>query len=117
MKTSRQITSLAFVTACLVVALIVAGEQTYAAEFDLRNDWSDELNPNGVWALRGGDVVLKHIDATSIDPFSPEQGGWSGVPIPFWFKSTSQLFNYDWQPGDIVVHTQDDLSGRGNGPA
>jgi hypothetical protein len=97
---------------------------TQAGVFDLREDWSDTSNPNGVWTLLSGTDVVPRADGTSIDRFSPVQRGWGpppiagGLPIPFWFKSTSKpLSVHDWKSGDIVVHTQDDASGSGQGPA
>jgi hypothetical protein len=106
------------VTSAVARVTVSARPPRLAGVFDLREDWSETSNPNGVWTLRAGTEVLPRINTTLIDPFSPAQGGWSSTRIPFWFKSTSTaLFVHDWKEGDIVVHTQDNGSGPGNGPA
>lgn len=107
-------------------AVLVAGcacalnQANAASSYDLRTDWSDSSNPNGVWSYRAGNVVLPHISNWTLDTFSSPQGGWAnGESIPFWFRSASTPLStaYDWQIGDIVVHTQDNSNGPDNGPA
>jgi hypothetical protein len=91
-----------------------------ATSYDLRGDWSDSSNSNGVWSYRAANVVLPHISNWTFDTFSSPQGGWAnGESIPFWFRSSSTPLStpYDWQPGDVVVHTQDNTNGADNGPA
>ena len=38
--------------------------------------------------------------------------------LPFWHQAVgAENFGHDWEVGDIVVHSTDDLNGQGNGPA
>ena len=88
-----------------------------ATTYNLRTDWSDTANPNGVWAYRAGDVVLPHLPNWGYAGWPFTQSGW-GASLPFWFKAVELTPEpEDWQPGDVVVHTQDDFNGSGNGPA
>ena len=41
----------------MILAIFLPGIG-YTATYDLKNDWSDSLNPNGVWTYRQGDVAL-----------------------------------------------------------
>jgi hypothetical protein len=85
--------------------------------YNLRDDWSDTANPNGVWAYRAGEVLLPHVPDWSFSVWTNPVPGW-GLTLPFWFRSTLPSDStLDLQPGDVVVHTQDDWNGGGNGPA
>src|SRR5882724_5676454 len=109
-----------------------AGAQTY----DLRADWSDTANPHGPWSCNEGGNPLPHVDwwqhaiCCGNGGWSAAQPGWarseSGTDrVPFWFKSRGvesptacgAAFTIDWVAGDVVVHTQDDSNGVGNGVA
>ena len=106
MKKRDQIRCAALLTACLMASLTFGGKHASGAVFDLRNDWSNSSNPNGVWTLLSGTEVLPRFHAWPGDPFSPPQDGWGSGFIPFWFKSTSEAnFIHDWNFGDIIVHT------------
>ena len=95
-----------------------------AVTYDLTADWSDTSNPNGVWSYNEDGNPLPRVISWESD-FSTGWGqdGWAvsanGTDrVPFWFRSNGlEFFTHDWIMGDIVVHTQDDTSGIGNGPA
>ncbi len=95
------------------------------AIYDLRADWSNTTNPNGVWSYNAGLVALPYTASWPGDTFSAPQPGWAGtIPfstrVPFWFRSSATPLSspgYDWQIGDVVVHTQDDDNGPARGLA
>src|SRR5262249_47406393 len=87
--------------------------------------WSDSANPSTAWTLRDGTAALPHVASwqSQMGGWSVAQPGWAvsenGTDrIPFWFKSNgSETFDHSWGAGDVVVHSQDDGNGIGNGPA
>jgi hypothetical protein len=102
-----------------------------AAVFDLKSDWSNTANPNGVWSYNEGANPLPHQDVLG-SPYcvSDKQSGWGpsngrqAPPPPFlplWFKAvqSSPSDSYgnieDWEAGDIVTHSQDDGNGKDKG--
>jgi len=97
----------------------------YAIAYDLRTDWSNLANPNGAWSYNAGAVALPYTASWPGDLFSAPQPGWGGtVPfstlVPVWFRSSAtplSIPGFDWQIGDVVVHTQDEVSGPGLGLA
>jgi len=107
------------------LGLLAAAGSASAAVYDLKTDWSDAANANGVWTYREGNNALPHVASwqSSLGGYTSPQPGWAasenGNPrIPFWHKSIgAENFAHDYQAGDIVVHTQDDSSGVGQGPA
>jgi hypothetical protein len=102
--------------------LALAAGPAAAAVYDLRADWSDSANPNGVWTFREGLAALPHVASWEPGAFSADQPGWarSGTStsrIPFWFKAsaTPSFSDTDWLPGDVLVHSRDDANGIGTG--
>ncbi len=93
--------------------------------FDLVDDWSDTQNPNGAWSYNAGGAPLPTVAwwQRIQGGFTAAQPGWAQVEdglgrIPFWFKSSAgTTFVEDFEAGDVVVHTQDDSSAPGVGPA
>jgi len=93
--------------------------------WDVAEDWSDASNPTGPWTYAEGTNALPHVDwwERDLGSFSSAQPGWADSEdgtdrIPFWFKSNGVIPGaFDWQAGDVVVHTTDDANGIGNGPA
>ncbi len=88
--------------------------------YDLNSDWSDVANPNGPWALLQGSSALPHVANWTPLGASVAQPAWapSNTPgnfLPAWFKATSSAF--DWQVGDVVVHTTDPANGASEGVA
>ena len=93
--------------------------------YDLKTQWSNTVNPNGVWTYRQGSTALPKVAwwQRNLGGFATAQPGWAKSEdgnnrIPFWFKSSATpTFAHDWLAGDIVVHTTDSGNGVGNGPA
>lgn len=87
---------------------------------DLNVDWSDTSNPNitanGVWTYLEGTNVLSLVnDWTPLGATLP-QPAWApsnvgGNFLPAIFRSTTDNFN--WQTGDIIVHSTDGTNGIG----
>ena len=107
------------IVAAVVCCCLPTHDGRAQAIYDVRLDWSDTVNPNGVWSYNHGTTPLPYVANWTLDSFSPPQGGWAeGSTVPFWFRSSSPpSSSYDWQIGDVVVHTQDDGHGAGHGPA
>lgn len=105
MKITRRkfgITSLVFaLTICLPR---IAGAITY----DLKTDWSDSANPNGVWAFYQGNTLLP----LQTDYFS-DGGNWEGYAkqpypnmghVPVWLQVDGAWSGADFEVGDIAFH-------------
>ncbi|MBC7772844.1 MAG: hypothetical protein H7210_10145, partial [Pyrinomonadaceae bacterium] len=113
---------LVFCSACVFLAPICTA---FGQVFDLRTDWSEASNPNGVWSYRHGAALLPHVDAwqRNLGGWSIFQPGWArsedaNTRLPFWYRSNgSETFVHDNVAGDIVVHTTDPSNGVGSGPA
>lgn len=110
--------------ALAVLAMVCLG--TARADFhDVKADWSDASNPNGVWSYCEGANPLPHVTSwqSGLGGWSSAQPGWAESEngsdrLPFWFRSNgTETFVHDYLEGDIVVHTQDDTNGAGNGQA
>lgn len=92
---------------------------------DLRLDWSDTNNPNGLWTYREGNNALPAVASwqSSLGGWSSPQPGWARSEngnnrLPFWFRSNgTETFTHDFLQGDIVVHSTDGTNGVGNGNA
>jgi hypothetical protein len=92
--------------------------------YDLKEDWSDVSNPNGVWSYNEGSNALPHVAAWDPTEEGGSQPAWavsgdvSSMEFdPVWFKSVlNEPFTRDWQIGDVVVHTTD-ANGIGHGTA
>lgn len=94
------------------------------ATYDLRTQWSDTSNPNGVWTYREGVNVLPHVDSYLSFAYSQPQPGWAragdgNMRTPFWERSQGHelFFSNDYLPGDVVVFAQDPTYGVGQGAA
>lgn len=88
--------------ACLFVTVFAAAPDA-PAQFvsDLRNDWSDAANPNGLWAYRQGTTLL--TAGTWTDDFAA-QPAWVGTFPTAWLKAQSTA-SFDVQVGDVVTHS------------
>lgn len=99
---------LLLVVACILLLTGVAGAVTY----DLKTDWSNTDNPNGVWAYNQGTTLLPfQSDYDLTHSFATNQQAWaySAFPdlghVPVWMQaSTNGLFNTDVIAGDIIMH-------------
>lgn len=106
----------------LALMVLLMGNRSFAldvAVFDLRNDWSTNSNPNGVWTYRAGSEILPAYSwGDSFPYFQPSWQNNSPGSVPAWiFSTTNPVSGCDWQQGDVVVHTQDNNFGSGNGQA
>ncbi len=87
--------------------------------FDLTADWSDSMNPNGVWTYREGSNALPFVA-----DWDPSQAAWApsaagGNFLPGWFRGTADSFPglLDVIAGDVAVHTTDSFNGSASGTA
>src|SRR5262245_29509841 len=110
---------------CVIAVAGCAACAQAQGTYNVRTDWSETANPNGVWTYAHGSTPLPHVDSwqRTLGGWSQPQPGWArsedtNTRLPFWFRSNgSEQFARDYLAGDIVVHTTDDGSGAGSGPA
>lgn len=112
-------------TAPMVPEFLERRQMLSTVSYDLKSQWSDSKNPNGVWTYREGTNALPHVAAwDSFENPAPAQPAWArsegtsssgGTYLPAWFKSTHTVA--DWQVGDIIVHSTDAVNGAGAGLA
>ena len=105
------------------ITTLATGNYSGPRTWDLKTDWSDSANPNGVWSYREGNNLLPHMawvgrtegTSTNAQPaWSKSEDGTDRLPL--WFRSLgSETFAHDWQFGDIAMHSTDDANGVGNG--
>ncbi|HKA01339.1 MAG TPA: hypothetical protein VKE70_32720, partial [Candidatus Solibacter sp.] len=111
--------------AAFLPLLLMAGKlEAATTNYDLTTDWSDTNNPNGVWRLLTGNVLLPHQSsfAGCFNNTPGITGGWApgnvvGNCIPAFFKATGTGFNNDYFAGDLLVHSVDGNNGSGHGQA
>src|SRR5439155_8718349 len=72
----------------------ICGEVAQGQVYDLRTNWSDLANPNGVWTYREGSNALPHVASwqSSLGGWTSPQPGWARSEngndrIPFWYRS------------------------------
>jgi hypothetical protein len=108
----------------IVAATMAMAASAQAATFNLANDWSTTVNPNGVWTLRQGTTALGSVanwQFGSDTAWAPSNAG--GSFLPAFFKATSNgpvsglivCSTCDWLAGDVVTHTTDQANGIGFG--
>jgi hypothetical protein len=108
-------------------SVVPAGRADLVA--DLANDWSDTSNPDtatfGTWTYREGTTPLPSVSNFTFDgtlPFPVTQPAWApsnigGDFLPAALKARSvPSGGYDFQVGDVIVHTTDPANGPSNGP-
>lgn len=93
----------------LAVALMVTSPNLAAAiTYDLKTDWSNISNPNGVWSLNKGTTALPFAPN-----WSPGQDAWADATfpntghVPVLLKAEQTFitqFSLDLQVGDIAMH-------------
>src|SRR5262245_13788559 len=96
----------AFVLGVLVLLSPASPAQTY----NLRTDWSNAANPNGVWSIREGTSILP--SGTWSSDFTP-QPAWLGTSPCMWLKAQSTA-GYDVQVGDVGTHSSNSQASLGN---
>jgi hypothetical protein len=97
--------------------------------FDLRHDWSNEINGRGAWSYREGKNLLPPVKWWQ-QKLKDSHGGWEVAQVawarsadgtnrlPVMLKSNgNENFNHDWEEGDIVIHCTDATNGKGQGIA
>jgi len=98
-----------------------AATGTKVTTYDVKTDWSDDKNPNGVWSLREGTNVI----TPSVANWHGYKGqrAWSKAAsgsghIPVFLKIAIAGFEAKQaQIGDLIVHAQDEFGGPGLGQA
>ena len=80
------------------LGLLAAAGSASAAVYDLKTDWSDAANANGVWTYREGNNALPHVASwqSSLGGYTSPQPGWAasenGNPrIPFWSNPNNRI--------------------------
>ena len=105
----------------IAVSLLAAPAQAVVVVYDLGLDYSDTLNPNGVWSFTKGNTLLTHYTPvpTSLAP---------AVANGYWGTSASDLnssvmlstaggsavpplTNFDFPAGEVLVGTTDANTG------
>ncbi|GAX59307.1 hypothetical protein SCALIN_C01_0238 [Candidatus Scalindua japonica] len=101
------------VVLCIVlISLFLIPLITYATTiYNIKDDWSDTNNPNGVWSLNRNGALLTARIAGGDSWGSPQQAWGSGQSFENIFKSNgTEQFTHDWQQDDIVTHTPNSTS-------
>jgi hypothetical protein len=99
-----------------LAALQMAHAGSAAAQiWNLADNWSDEVNPNGVWSYNGSvDTPITTLqadwDPSSSTIFGSPQPAWSATPypqndhVPMLFKRVSDVASIDVPVGRIGIH-------------
>lgn len=114
-----------FLVGCLI-GLFIFGllsvfftSEGYAVTYDLRNDWSDSSNPNGVWSYRQGENVLPLQSDWFGNGSNQKAWALASYPnknhVPVWLKFQDNY--YDFLAGDIAVHPTSHTSSTSQDPA
>jgi hypothetical protein len=103
---------LSFLVTCSAVAQTVT-------VYDLKTDWSESANPNGVWRYRAGTTNLVHAADWTGAALGYTQPVWTtsstprlGAFLPAIFRATGTKPGDDYAIGDIVIHSNS--PGNGN---
>ena len=104
----------------LVGFLMACSTVTYAVTvYDLRNDWSDAVNPNGVWQYRAGTTDLVHAPDWTGSMIGYTQPVWTvtstpspGALCPAVGKATGTRAGDDYAVGDIIMHSNSPSCGN-----
>jgi hypothetical protein len=125
MRDSRRRMPLLLVAALVGAIAHSAGEAQTCGVDNVVADWSNVSNPNGVWSYNAGDEPLPFVEEwrRNLGSFGYPQPGWAqsedtNTRIPFFYQSNgTETFENDIERCDVVIHSQDDNVGVGNGPA
>lgn len=89
--------------------------------YDLKANWSNTNNPNGVWSLREGNNVITAVVQNWIgfqSQYAWAKAATGNGAVPAFLKVSSGDFEAPRaEVGDVVVHPQDEVSGAGLGQA
>lgn len=87
------------------------GTLGYATIFDIKADWSDVNNPNGVWTLRKSPTAIFTTNQADFYANGTNQKAWADQPanqlqhVPVWMKGTVVGAGYtDFPLGEIYLH-------------
>jgi len=90
-----------------------------ATVYDLKNDWSDNANPNGTWQYRAGATALVHAPDWTGAQLGYSQQVWTitstpspNALCPAVFKAASTRAGDDYSLGDIVIHSNSPTCGN-----
>jgi hypothetical protein len=95
------------------VSLIMACIESGAYVYDLKTDWSDISNPNGVWTIKYNAVTLSSSGAEDLG-FDASQSAWRNDFLPAFVKNNGSYTNgypFETFAGDIIVHTYGGFNG------
>jgi len=103
----------------LIIAVLTWPGLAGAMVYDLKNDWSNTSNPNGLWSYNQGTTPLPLI----ADFFPPEgQSAWTWVVwpnyghTPILLKAVKDdLKGLDLDAGDVAIHGTDPQNTLGSG--
>ncbi len=107
----------------VLLALLILPSAQSAATYNLAAGWSNAANPNGVWSYNEGSNPLPFVSSWLPSFLGPGQQAWAASAtglghIPVWFLSSiTPPGGFDWQIGDVVVHSTDPASGGSAGPS
>ncbi|MBZ0171691.1 MAG: hypothetical protein K8E66_04860, partial [Phycisphaerales bacterium] len=100
-------------TTLTILQVVLAGSAG-AQTWDLADDWSDALNPNGAWSYNGSTdtpISTSHADwDPTSDVFGPAQPAWAATPypqndhVPMVFKRVSATSSIDVPIGRVGMH-------------
>ena len=102
----------------LMLIILICSLPSYAfavITYDLAADWSDAINPNGVWSYNSapGQLITNHVadwNPTGSGIFGSPQPAWaeSSWPnenhVPMWFKRMSDTSTLDVPIGYVGMH-------------
>ena len=116
-----------FISALFVCLSVAMSSKAFG--FSLVDDWSDLTNPNGSWSYNQGNTPLPfnivgwpNHGELGVDQTAWANGDTTGGQIPAWLKtvndpSIDQHYSYDYEVGDVLVHTTYGSNSLELGPA
>ncbi len=102
-------------------AFYLSAAAANATTYDLKSDWSNTNNPNGVWTYLAGTEVLPSLNGADWGGYGFGPGfansasmGYGFAPVIFQYNGSAPQ-SVDASAGDIVAHTQTNDSNAGAG--
>lgn len=98
--------------------------QTLSAQtYNVKTEWSETTNPNGVWSYVSPLGPLPRVDwwQRNLGGWTSAQPAWalsedSNNRLPMFYRSNgTETFATDTLPGDVVIHSWDPTNGVGTG--
>lgn len=105
------------VTTAMLAGFLLTGSAV-GGTWDLTDDWSDTLNPNGVWSYNAavGDPLTVHQDDYGVWLGEPSQPAWAfnpvsvgGAHLPSLFRCAADMIEggLDYPIGKVFIHGND----------